>query len=291
MLLQAMGDPEEYPLYSPSDRRSSVQTSLASSSSVAMSPPSLSLTVPKNRHRAQRQPSKRDRTPPKNAKGEIYCDHPECASKGITFRRPCEYNKHMDKHERPWKCYEPGCETNPGFTYSGGLLRHQREVHKMHQSTRTPLYCPFPNCNRSSGTGFTRRENLEEHKRRRHLGQPDPLPTGPGAPTSSPSPASTTATTSRHTPAPQRKRRRHEPGSNPAGNEDEDDEEGEEEEEEGDVTSGSLGAASSNASQRAVVDHLRREVARRDEVIRRQRAELDRMRHALGSRYVPATTA
>ena len=75
----------------------------------------------------------------------------------------------MDRHERPYKCHEPECELNAGFTYSGGLLRHQREVHKMHQSTKQPLFCPFPNCNRSSGNGFTRKENLEEHKRRRHL--------------------------------------------------------------------------------------------------------------------------
>jgi hypothetical protein len=75
----------------------------------------------------------------------------------------------MDRHERPYKCHEPGCELSLGFTYSGGLLRHQREVHKMHLSIKEALYCPFPNCNRSSGAGFTRKENLEEHKRRRHL--------------------------------------------------------------------------------------------------------------------------
>ena len=39
----------------------------------------------------------------------------------------------------------------------------------MHLTMKQPLYCPFPNCNRSSGAGFTRKENLEEHKRRRHL--------------------------------------------------------------------------------------------------------------------------
>ena len=286
-----MGDPQDYSVLPPRDRRSSLQPSMASLSSVATSPTISSLTVPKNRYRAQRQTTKRDRTPPKNVKGEIYCDHPECASKNVTFRRPCEYNKHMDKHERPWKCYEPGCETNPGFTYSGGLLRHQREVHKMHQSTKKPLYCPYPNCNRSSGTGFTRRENLEEHKRRRHLGQPEPQATSPGARMSSASPASTTATSSRHMPPPQRKRPRHEAGSE----HDDDDDEEEEEEEEGNVTSSSLGAASS-ASQRAVVDQLRREIAQRDEIIRRQTAELNRMRHVLGragegSKYAPATTA
>ncbi|KAI1612655.1 putative C2H2 transcription factor [Exophiala viscosa] len=115
------------------------------------------------------QRARRNRAPPRNANGQYYCRHPHCQGKDQTFKRVCEWNKHMDRHERPYKCQEVGCELNPGFTYSGGLLRHQREVHKMHLSTKQPLYCPFPNCNRSSGIGFTRRENLEEHKRRRHV--------------------------------------------------------------------------------------------------------------------------
>lgn len=112
---------------------------------------------------------RRTRPPPRDELGQIYCDHINCRGRGQTFKRNCEWNKHMDRHERPYKCREAGCEANPGFTYSGGLLRHQREVHKMHLSTKQPLFCPFPNCNRSSGAGFTRKENLEEHKRRRHL--------------------------------------------------------------------------------------------------------------------------
>lgn len=74
----------------------------------------------------------------------------------------------MDKHDRPYKCLEPGCEKLQGFTYSGGLLRHQREVHKMHGGTKKALYCPEPNCKRNSGSGFTRKENLSEHIRRVH---------------------------------------------------------------------------------------------------------------------------
>jgi hypothetical protein len=77
-------------------------------------------------------------------------------------------SKHMDKHERPYKCTAPGCEKLQGFTYSGGLLRHQREVHKMHGGTKKALYCPEPNCKRNSGAGFTRKENLSEHIRRVH---------------------------------------------------------------------------------------------------------------------------
>ena len=38
----------------------------------------------------------------------------------------------------------------------------------MHPTDQKLMFCPFSNCVRASGNGFTRRENLEEHKRRRH---------------------------------------------------------------------------------------------------------------------------
>ncbi len=75
----------------------------------------------------------------------------------------------MDKHDRPYKCREPGCDKVQGFTYSGGLLRHQREVHKKNKSTGRELFCHYPNCNRSTSQPFTRQENLKEHIRRRHV--------------------------------------------------------------------------------------------------------------------------
>ena len=74
----------------------------------------------------------------------------------------------MDKHDRPYVCTEEGCETMRGFTYSGGLLRHQREVHKKHGGPKAPLMCPHKVCKRSAGKGFTRKENLVEHLRRVH---------------------------------------------------------------------------------------------------------------------------
>jgi hypothetical protein len=74
----------------------------------------------------------------------------------------------MDKHDRPYKCPAEGCEKLPGFTYSGGLLRHQREVHNLHGGPRKQLNCPHLNCKRYSGKGFSRQENLNEHLRRVH---------------------------------------------------------------------------------------------------------------------------
>lgn len=77
-------------------------------------------------------------------------------------------SKHMDKHERPYRCHEVECEKLKGFTYSGGLLRHERECHGKHGGLKKQLMCPHSSCKRSSGPAFTRLENLNEHLRRVH---------------------------------------------------------------------------------------------------------------------------
>ncbi|KAF1921559.1 hypothetical protein BDU57DRAFT_510429 [Ampelomyces quisqualis] len=109
---------------------------------------------------------KRAEEPLRTPEGKMTCRHNECA--GLLFDRKCEWSKHMDKHDRPYKCNVKGCEKLQGFTYSGGLLRHEREVHRMHGGTKKSLFCPFNDCKRSSGAGFTRKENLAEHIRRVH---------------------------------------------------------------------------------------------------------------------------
>lgn len=80
----------------------------------------------------------------------------------------------MDKHTRPYVCEEIGCEKIQGFTYSGGLHRHQREVHHQHGGPKASCLCPHRDCKRSLlGHGFTRKENLAEHLRRVHRGDVD----------------------------------------------------------------------------------------------------------------------
>lgn len=74
----------------------------------------------------------------------------------------------MDKHDRPYRCGHPACGKLQGFTYSGGLLRHEREVHGKHGGPKTQLRCPYTDCKRHTGKGFTRKENLSEHIRRVH---------------------------------------------------------------------------------------------------------------------------
>ncbi|KAK3499050.1 uncharacterized protein B0T23DRAFT_306130 [Neurospora hispaniola] len=109
----------------------------------------------------------------KNAEGKFVCMWPGCAEDIKEFGRKCEWNKHMDKHDRPYKCGAVGCEKLPGFTYSGGLLRHEREVHGKHGGPKNPLHCPHESCKRATGKGFSRLENLNEHLRRVHTHSAD----------------------------------------------------------------------------------------------------------------------
>ena len=205
---------------------------------------------------------RRDRVPPRDEQGQMYCDHVECTGQTQTFKRVCDWNKHMDRHQRPYKCFVPGCELNPGFTYSGGLLRHQREVHKMHLSTKQPLFCPFPNCNRSSGAGFTRKENLEEHKRRRHLEELSNH--APNRAVSQPLAPSTTI--SEEPPA---KRRKFSPAADARTHEPK----GEVVDEQG----------NDGFSESKLIQALRAEIRRKDEYILRQSMEIRRLSNLIGS--------
>lgn len=77
-------------------------------------------------------------------------------------------SKHMNKHPKPYLCKEAGCEKLRGFRYSEGLLRHEIRVHRKHLVN---LNCPYWDCKRSTGKGFSRQENLQEHLRRAHNSQ------------------------------------------------------------------------------------------------------------------------
>ncbi|KAK4242534.1 hypothetical protein C8A03DRAFT_29296 [Achaetomium macrosporum] len=110
----------------------------------------------------------------RNADGKYDCTWPDCSDAKKVFDTERAWNNHMDKHERPYKCRETGCENLSGFTYSGGLTRHLWEVHGIHDGQKREFYCPHESCKRS-GEAFTRRENLNEHMRRVHTQNVAPL--------------------------------------------------------------------------------------------------------------------
>ncbi|KAI5857299.1 hypothetical protein GGS23DRAFT_385493 [Durotheca rogersii] len=132
-----------------------------------LSPPARAETDPASPLR-MRPIAKPQRQATKNLDGKYCCTFPGCTEPVKQFGRKCEWSKHMDKHDRPYKCPAEGCENLPGFTYSGGLLRHEREVHGKHGGPKNPLNCPHLNCKRHTGKGFSRLENLNEHLRRVH---------------------------------------------------------------------------------------------------------------------------
>ncbi|KAI0398701.1 hypothetical protein F4802DRAFT_171023 [Xylaria palmicola] len=179
---------------------------LAPGSSPTPSTGSLEPTTPPNRHASpvafgepksgasrSTQPRmkpipKPEREIVKNDEGKFICVWNDCTASVKEFARKCEWSKHMDKHERPYKCHADGCENIPGFTYSGGLLRHEREVHRKHGGPKNPLYCPHEGCKRHKDSSFARLENLNEHLRRCHtsadidLATQNDRPSGPRKP-------------------------------------------------------------------------------------------------------------
>ncbi|KAI1270606.1 hypothetical protein F5Y18DRAFT_17700 [Xylariaceae sp. FL1019] len=190
-------NPNGDPTLIPSDTPSPSATSLAPTT-----PPALQASSPNDSsHAASRKSSSRMKAVPKpvrevvkNREGKYICNWPDCTEPAREFARKCEWSKHMDKHERPYKCQAQGCEKLPGFTYAGGLLRHGREVHNQHGGPKNPLFCPHANCKRYNGKEFARLENLNEHLRRCHTdpntgsGSPAVTPADSGQPVMSPPP-------------------------------------------------------------------------------------------------------
>lgn len=113
---------------------------------------------------------KRSEVPPQNAEGKMICKHAECSN--LAFTRKCDWKKHMDKHERPYRCTIDGCDHTQGFTSKGDLLRHERIVNKLHSGQHNVLFCDEPGCARGPGgsanASFSRKDNLADHIRRKH---------------------------------------------------------------------------------------------------------------------------
>ncbi|OQV09685.1 hypothetical protein CLAIMM_13778 [Cladophialophora immunda] len=113
---------------------------------------------PKKMARPQRKATK-------NVEGKFVCTREDCGENNIKeFARI----NHMDKHDRPYKCLEDGCENLLGFTYPAGLTRHAKEVHRNGNTKGGLFFCPHSTCKRYTGKGFTRRENLKQHVHRCH---------------------------------------------------------------------------------------------------------------------------
>lgn len=250
--LQLEVPPQDMTAYLPSPHSDSGSTCISGypvSPSLPANQPSSSVGSPQSR----REGSARSMEP-RNEEGLLYCTHQDCVNESRIFSRKCEWQKHMDKHNRPYVCEEPGCEKIQGFTYSGGLLRHQREVHRQHGGPKASCMCPHRDCKRSTGVGFSRKENLYEHLRRVHRGvgnERDPQQAAANAPVS----ASTLQRLGSDNGS--RKRRR--------ANDDEDDDEDE------------IEAVNESRDLRKQVKRLRKELQEKDERLRKLEQAVDRL--------------
>ncbi|KKZ60365.1 hypothetical protein EMCG_04898 [[Emmonsia] crescens] len=101
----------------------------------------------------------RQTEPPKNATGQIYCSRPGCHNHISHFKTPSEWNKHMNKHGRPYRCTIPGCDQQ--FARASGMRRHVLEIHQV--NSKEKWMCPYSDCDRSSGKGFSRKAQLTIH--------------------------------------------------------------------------------------------------------------------------------
>ena len=78
------------------------------------------------------------------------------------------FSNHLDSHLKPYQCKFDKC-SNTYFSYIGGLIRHEREVHGMHGHEAESLLCEIEECKRAhKNYGFQSRYSLLEHLRRVH---------------------------------------------------------------------------------------------------------------------------
>ncbi|KAK0116290.1 hypothetical protein ONS95_013312 [Cadophora gregata] len=88
------------------------------------------------------------------------CQWAGCPDKRV-FRQESAFRRHMNKHERPYKCTTSNCKARE-FTNPGDLKRHQRTVH-----SKGAFFCPISSCKRHA-RGFGRKDNRDEHLKRVH---------------------------------------------------------------------------------------------------------------------------
>ena len=82
------------------------------------------------------------------------------------FKRPRDFNKHMNKHLRPYRCEEGRC--NRRFSTSTSAKRHHASVHR---ATKQLFFCPYQDCPRHQGVqtvGYTPKDSVARHIRLKH---------------------------------------------------------------------------------------------------------------------------
>jgi hypothetical protein len=111
-----------------------------------------------NRPKSRRSPNRRQAP---RERGFV-CSESGCNE---AFNRQCDLNRHHKtthrRNERPHVC--PTCDR--GFLYPKDLRRHERQ-HSDPSSIMVTFRCEHPDC--TNLDGFSRKDNLQRHRRRQH---------------------------------------------------------------------------------------------------------------------------
>ncbi|KAL1957986.1 hypothetical protein VTO42DRAFT_5198 [Malbranchea cinnamomea] len=101
-----------------------------------------------------------------NPDQQIVCNIPSCRWVG---KCPSDKRKHMLRHEKPFRCDEPGCKRKTGFGTLNDLERHKKCVHGIEPSNRVSrrFKCFADNCSRSAKI-WPRYDNFRQHLLRVH---------------------------------------------------------------------------------------------------------------------------
>ncbi len=92
----------------------------------------------------------------------------------VLMLRDCQRRKHIRRHEKPFKCDQPGCERmQDGFSTTNDLDRHRKSRHHIapkHGHDRS-FRCPEANCSRKVKL-WPRLDNFRQHLKRMHQLEP-----------------------------------------------------------------------------------------------------------------------
>ncbi|KAJ6145251.1 hypothetical protein N7470_009146 [Penicillium chermesinum] len=96
----------------------------------------------------------------------VRCTHPGC---GWTGKCPSDKRKHEARHDKQYKCNEPGCTRKEGFGTANDLERHRKCVHgKAPERGPSVMYkCFGKDCPRAEKQ-WPRLDNFKQHLNRMH---------------------------------------------------------------------------------------------------------------------------
>ncbi|KAK3360090.1 hypothetical protein B0T25DRAFT_534701 [Lasiosphaeria hispida] len=87
-----------------------------------------------------------------------------CGACKQSLKTKAELNKHKQRHDKPYRCEEPGCPRREGFGTSNDLDRHKKSVHK---ADGVKYRCTMGSCE-SKDKIWPRADNFRSHLKRVH---------------------------------------------------------------------------------------------------------------------------